>query len=424
MKKTILTLALVLLGAFAFAQERIAVFPFEDRNNVFTKDELDSFYVEFSNEFRNKTDDRRFIVIPRQDVEKIIDMETKFQLKDYSSKEKTAEMQRVLNAKQILYGLILRVDNNIRITVSRYTFPEMELLRGGTTISVTNKNQLFNRIPELVQSMQTAIAGAGTNTVFPDNMVLVEGGTFTMGSPLSEYGRMDYEGPQHQVTVSSFYMGKYEVTQKEYQEVMGKVSFVKNGDYLPVECNWHDAIEYCNKRSIKEGLTPCYRGSGDNITCDWNANGYRLPTEAEWEYAAKGGNKDYIIFRYSGNNNPDAVAWYAIHFKGEDYSFVNGSWGTSGARPVGQKAPNSLGIYDMSGNVSEWCWDWYGNYTNRAQTNPHGPDISDVVKVWGEYACRINRGGGYGNSSRGIRSSRRGFDPPDWYTHGIRVVRR
>jgi formylglycine-generating enzyme required for sulfatase activity len=226
---------------------------------------------------------------------------------------------------------------------------------------------------------------------------------------------MEYEGPQHQVTVSSFYMSKYELTQKEYQEVMGRVIFVKTGDNLPVECNWYDAIEYCNKRSIKEGLTPCYRGSGDNIICDWNANGYRLPTEAEWEYAAKGGNKDYLIYLYSGSNNPEPVAWYAKHYK--DYN--------AEIHPVGQKAPNSLGIYDMSGNLSEWCWDWYGNYTSRAQANPHGPDISDALLAFAaEYPCRINRGGGYGNSIRGIRSSRRGFDHPGWYTHGFRVVRR
>jgi len=109
MKKNFLTALFVLIGSLAFAQERIAIFPFEDRNNVYPKDELDSFYAEFINEFRNKTDDSRFTVLTRQDLEKIINMETKFQLSDYSSKEKTAEMFRVLNAKQVLYCLILKV---------------------------------------------------------------------------------------------------------------------------------------------------------------------------------------------------------------------------------------------------------------------------------------------------------------------------
>jgi hypothetical protein len=148
--------------ATIYAQERIAVFPFEDRNNVYTKDELDSFYAEFSNEFRNKTDDRRFTVLTRNDLEKIINMEAKFQLSDYSSKEKTVEMQRVLNAQQVLYCLILKASNEIRITVSRYTFPELSVLRGGKTINVTNKNQLFGKIPELVQAMVNEIAGGAT----------------------------------------------------------------------------------------------------------------------------------------------------------------------------------------------------------------------------------------------------------------------
>jgi tetratricopeptide (TPR) repeat protein len=164
MKKFLLTAVFVLIGSFAFTQERIAIFPFEDRNNVYTKDELDSFYVEFSNEFVKKTDIRRFTVLTRHDLEKIINMEAKFQLSDYSSKEKTAEMFRVLNAQQILYGLIVKVGNNIRITVSWYTFPGLNVLPGGSTISITNKYQLFDKIPELVQSMQDAMGNINSNS--------------------------------------------------------------------------------------------------------------------------------------------------------------------------------------------------------------------------------------------------------------------
>jgi len=164
MRNIIFSFIFAFIGAFIFAQERIAIFPFEDRNNVYTKDELDSFYVEFSNEFRNKTDDRRFTVLTRDDLGKLINMEAKFQLSDYSSKEKTAEMQRVLNAQQILYCLTVKVNNEIRITVSRRSFPELSVLRGGKTISITNKNQLFDKIPELVQAMVNEIAGGSGNT--------------------------------------------------------------------------------------------------------------------------------------------------------------------------------------------------------------------------------------------------------------------
>ncbi|MDR1374834.1 MAG: SUMF1/EgtB/PvdO family nonheme iron enzyme, partial [Treponema sp.] len=165
----------------------------------------------------------------------------------------------------------------------------------------------------------------------PATMMRVEGGTFQMGS---NNGSSD-EKPVHRVTVKSFYMGKYEVTQGEWIRVMGSNPSNWKGDTLPVEkVSWYDAVEYCNKLSRQEGLTPAYWGSRDSITCDFNATGYRLPTEAEWEYAAKGGNKGSMTYEYAGGNAVDSVAWYD---------------GNSGNRthPVGTKQPNSLGLYDM-----------------------------------------------------------------------------
>ncbi|MDR1901319.1 MAG: SUMF1/EgtB/PvdO family nonheme iron enzyme, partial [Treponema sp.] len=129
----------------------------------------------------------------------------------------------------------------------------------------------------------------------PAGFVLAPGGTFTMGS---NNGDND-EKPVHTVTVRGFYIGRTEVTQKEWTEVMGSNPSYFKGDTLPVEnVSWNDAVEYCNRRSVREGLTPAYRGSGNSITCDFRASGYRLPTEAEWEYAAKGGNKDYMVYEY------------------------------------------------------------------------------------------------------------------------------
>jgi len=241
------------------------------------------------------------------------------------------------------------------------------------------------------------------------DMVFVEGGTFQMGSNTGQ----NREKPVHSVTVSSFYIGKYEVTQKEWVAVMGSNPSNFKNHHLPVEMvSWYDVLVYCNLRSIKEGLTPVYTirnsinpkdwGSvptfpnivWDAVICNWNANGYRLPTEAEWEYAARGGNKSKG-FTYSGSNNIDEVAWYLLN-SGDQQLTIDNLWGTSKeakenncrTRIVGTKAPNELGIYDMSGNVFEWCWDWHvDSYTSGSVTNPTGTNSG--------YA-RMFRGGSWG----------------------------
>jgi formylglycine-generating enzyme required for sulfatase activity len=217
-------------------------------------------------------------------------------------------------------------------------------------------------------------------------MVYVPGGSFQMGNPQNSYDYIDDdERPVHTVTLSSFYMGKYEVTQAQYQAVIGDLPYYlkKNpkgvGDNYPVYCvNWYDAIVFCNKLSIAEGLTPAYRISGSTNPSDWGivphdsnistwdaaaivagSNGYRLPTEAQWEYAAKSGNGTPGNYRYSGSNTIGDVAWYMGNSGGNSHE-------------VGKKQPNGLGIYDMSGNVREWCWDLYGSYSSVAQTDPQG----------------------------------------------------
>ncbi|HPH02891.1 MAG TPA: SUMF1/EgtB/PvdO family nonheme iron enzyme [Spirochaetota bacterium] len=239
----------------------------------------------------------------------------------------------------------------------------------------------------------------------PANMVRVEGGTFAMGNTLDGGG--DDEKPVHQVTVSSFWMAKYEVTQREWREVMGNNPSHFDGENRPVEqVSWLDAINYCNKRSIKEGLTPAYSRSGAEYVCNFAANGYRLPTEAEWEYAARGGAagaNELVPQVYSGSDAIDDVAWY-------------GRSSSEGTASVGQKRPNQLGLYDMSGNVLEWCWDWYGSYESGAATNPRGASS-------GSY--RVRRGGSWINDASGVRVADRNCLAPThrFFNLGFRVVR-
>ena len=217
------------------------------------------------------------------------------------------------------------------------------------------------------------------------NMVHLQGGTFMMGAT-SEQGSEVYddEKPVHQVTLSGFYIGKYEVTQEEWKAVMGSNPSKFEGDKRPVECvNYADCQEFI---AVLNKLT---------------GKKFRLPTEAEWEYAARGGSKSKG-YKYAGSNYLSTVAWY-------DYN----SGGST--RNVGIKLPNELGLYDMSGNVWEWCADWYGKYSSAAQTNPTGPSS-------GSY--RVDRGGSCFEIPGGCRSSARdGSTPGSSYGNlGLRLA--
>lgn len=180
-------------------------------------------------------------------------------------------------------------------------------------------------------------------------MVEVEGGTFMMGTDDGE----TTEKPVHQVKVSSFLIGKYEITQAVWESVMGENPSTFNDPDRPVDrITWFQAIEFCNRLSDKEGLQKVYSDSGANIGFNIHADGYRLPTEAEWEYAARGGLQTHG-YTYSGSNDLNAVGWYWDNCGASTYS----------THTVGALAPNELGIYDLSGNVWEWCWDVYsGSY--------------------------------------------------------------
>ncbi|HOD27131.1 MAG TPA: SUMF1/EgtB/PvdO family nonheme iron enzyme [Bacteroidales bacterium] len=263
----------------------------------------------------------------------------------------------VLNGKQ--YGTspqtiknLLIGDYSISLTKDGYTTINKKVsVSEGQSILINEK-----LTEKAVTTTETKTTTGRTSAIEPE-MVFVKGGTFRMGAT-SEQGYNVYndEKPAHSVTLSDYYIGKYEVTQAQWEAVMGNnPSNFKRDPNRPVEqVSWNDVQEYITKLNQLTGKT------------------YRLPTEAEWEYAARGGSSSRG-YKYSGSNTLSDVAWYDDNSNDETH-------------PVGTKNPNELGIYDMSGNVYEWCSDWYGAYSSNSQTNPQGPS---------EGSGRVGRGGGW-----------------------------
>ena len=249
------------------------------------------------------------------------------------------------------------------------------------------------------------------NSSIPMNYVIVEPSAFLMGSGNGEDG----ENPVHQVVLTRpFTLSRYEVTFAEYDEFCISTDRDRpddrgwGRDTRPViNVSWYDSIAYCNWLSAQEGLIACYSGSGRMIRCDFSANGYRLPTEAEWEFAARGGafSQDYL---YAGSNDIALVGWYWKNTGEDDIGRK--------IQPVGDKQPNELGIYDMSGNVAEWCWDWYENYSDSIYTDPRGPASG---------SSRVYRGGSWHQNDNSLRVADRGVAAPSfsYFGLGFRLVR-
>lgn len=242
-------------------------------------------------------------------------------------------------------------------------------------------------------------------------METISAGTFRMGSD-----KNFYEQPVRTVVIPrKFAIGKYEVLQSEWQLLMGYNPAWNKGDSLPAEnVGWLDAVDFCNRLSVRAGFTPCYTINGDSVRCNFNADGYRLPTEAEWEYAARGGTATET---YIGDFQPatdgctppdpslEPIGWYCANADG-------------GTHRVGQKIPNPFGLFDICGNVAELCWDYYDGayYQTAPSVNPLGPDSG---------SRRVLRGGAFINDIFTMRLSYRDSQFPSRpnYAVGFRVVR-
>lgn len=292
-----------------------------------------------------------------------------------------------------IYGFINRESSTLRLIIGDYnysrTITNTEFAQGRTGIfTLPTEDKYKGWMKEY------------KNKVFEANdisfkMIFVDTGTFTMGATEEQTGAALDESPAHQVTLTKdYYMGETEVTQALWYAVMGQKPTSDGtawyplyglGDNYPAyNISWNDCQEFIAKLNQLTGLT------------------FRLPTEAEWEYAARGGNKATTQTIYSGSNTIDDVAWYSDN-------------SSSSTHAVASKAANTLGLYDMSGNVSEWCNDWYGRYSSDAQTDPIGPESGSL---------RVLRSGSYSSSDKQCRVSIRiyGFGSHRYNSSGMRLA--
>ncbi len=261
----------------------------------------------------------------------------------------------------------------------------------------------------------------------PEEFVLIQGGTFQMGSPAEEAWRSEDE-VRHTVTVSDFYMDAYELTQAEYQEITGENPSSFSGEDLPVEnVSWLDAVSYCNARSEREGLVPAYTVDGSDVTWDRSADGYRLPTEAEWEYACRAGTT--TPFNTETSISAEESNYYGHYpYEIEDNYFSQGNLDTKPGEyrqttvPVTSFSPNQWGLYNMHGNVGEWVWDYYGAYDSTNESAV-GSTNENTVGSTNENTVGSTNENTVGSTNENTVGAEEQIDPTGVETGTLRVYR-
>jgi formylglycine-generating enzyme required for sulfatase activity len=269
----------------------------------------------------------------------------------------------------------------------------MKVLKDNLAERFSNAREMKNAIESIGSNFPAVTPVANSNktvniavpTVIND-MILISGGIFLMGSEQGD----NKEKPVHKVTVCSFYMNKYPITYREYKLYQqGHAGMWTGADYPVDTVSWYNAINYCNWLSDKEGFPRCYIVKGNEVEFYINRSGYRLPTEAEWEYACRAGT---VTEYYWGNDMDGDYCWYNENSSGHGHS-------------AGQKKPNAWGLYDMIGNTWEWCWDWYDEnyYSKSPDYNPTGPASGSL---------RVIRGGSWYHNTKVCRTSYRSNAQP------------
>jgi|GEM_PF-710002 len=380
---------------------RLAVLPFNPLSSGIDERDAEVLAQMLATDIANSG---RFAVFPRTSAIETVMREHNIQRSGMTDPASIRYIGYALNAQYVLSANARRLgaDTFFSASVLHITGGNQQV---GSMQRYRTVSDGLSLMPALARELVADRAGA------IGEFVRVEGGTFLMGSPEGAWGSRDWERPVRSVTVSGFYMSRHPVTQGQWREIMGTTvqqqrdmgyrdqgsdpQIAGIGDNQPMyNVNWYEAIEFANRKSLRAGLTPVYTitGAGNNRTVTWNrnANGYRLPTEAEWEFAARGGHGSPRNFMFSGSNTISDVAWY------------NQSVGST--QDVGTLRPNSLGLYDMSGNVWEWIYDWRTRYyPSAAQTNPTGAPSGTI---------RVVRGGSWASPATDVRSTTRGAQRP------------